>query len=212
MRRTCPDPLPDFLREIATPRSLQKGENLFMEGDAYRGPFFVRSGIFKFYTLNECGKELILHTFGAGDWMATPPTFLHGPEEYYHASSQALTCSHVDELPVRAFRNALRKNPDFMFQFASTVVKVTFAFQSRLKAISLYSVPERLEDFLRQLGADFSPVTLPLQKHEIAALLGTTPESVSRAFRMLVDCGRLSVVNHTYCLAPLTAVGQSAPA
>lgn len=181
-----------------------------MEGDAYRGPFFVRSGLFKFYTLNECGKELILHTFGRGDWMATPPTFLCGSEEYYHASSRALVCAQVDELPVKAFRNALRNNPDFMFQFASAVVKITFTFQSRLKAISLYSVPERLEDFLRQLGADFSPVTLPLQKHEIAALLGTTPESVSRAFRSLVECGRLSVVNQTYCLAPFAVPERKA--
>lgn len=192
--------LPEFLTGIARPRILQKGEGLFMEGDPYRGPFYVRTGLFKFYTLGECGKELILHTFGPGQWMATPPTFMPGNDECYRASAQALVLSEVDELPVIAFRKSLLKNPEFMFQFASAVVRVTFAFQSRLKAMTLFSVPERVEDFLRQLGADNEPVTLPLHKHEIAALLGTTPESVSRAIRTLVDCGRLTIVNETYLI------------
>ncbi|MCE9598296.1 MAG: Crp/Fnr family transcriptional regulator [Spirochaetia bacterium] len=196
------DPFPGFLHGMANHRLVEKGAALFHEGDSYRGPFFVRAGRFKVYTLSECGKELIVSVFGENEWMAAPPVFLTGLEQYYHASAQALECAEIFELPVVAFRAALKQYPDFMFQFAGIVVKTTFAFQSRLKAVTLLSVQDRLEDFLRERGAAHEAIPLPLQKHEIAALLGTTPESVSRAIRNLMDLGKLTVDQNAYWLTP----------
>lgn len=192
--------LPSALKDIGYLLKIRAGTCVFREGDRYRGPFLVEQGRCKVSTVNELGKELIINIFRCGDWMAAPPTFLPAADARYHATSLALEDSEILSFKPDAFRGFLLANPDFMFRFAGLVVKTTFSFQARLRALSLLSVQERLEEFLREHGAHEGAVSLPLAKNQIAALLGTTPESVSRAIRSLMEEGRLKVNGETYSL------------
>ncbi|HNL67724.1 MAG TPA: helix-turn-helix domain-containing protein, partial [Leptospiraceae bacterium] len=87
-----------------------------------------------------------------------------------------------------------------MFEFARMIASTTLQFRERLRALTLLNVQQRLESFLSELGARKQAVALPLPKNQIASLIGSTPESVSRAFRILVDEGKLKVDGERYHL------------
>ena len=61
-------------------------------------------------------------------------------------------------------------------------------------------MPARLARYLLELcGAQGSPTQcrLPIAKHELAARLGTVPETLSRALNRFVQGGLIAVENHT---------------
>lgn len=69
--------------------------------------------------------------------------------------------------------------------------------EARLASVILGNVSSRLADYLLSLPATPGPrgaiyVTLPLAKKDIASLLSTTPESLSRQLRKLTDTGVIS--------------------
>ncbi len=176
----------------------QRGQAVFNDGDRYLGPYMVTSGRFMICNVNEEGKEVIISIFGEGEWIAAPPVFADTAR--YHARCEALEEGELLLFPVQELRSYLLKHSDVMFEFAKMIASTTLQFRERLRALTLLNVQQRLESFLSELGARKDAVTLPLPKNQIASLIGSTPESVSRAFRTLVEEGRLEVVSERYRL------------
>jgi len=189
--------LRDFAR-IGRSASFARGQTVFHDGDPYRGPYMVSSGKFKICNVNEEGKEVIISIFGEGEWIAAPPVFADTPR--YHAECIALEEGDLLLFPCAELRSYLLQHSEVMFEFARMIASTTLQFRERLRALTLLNVQQRLESFLSELGARKQAVALPLPKNQIASLIGSTPESVSRAFRILVDEGKLKVDGEKYHL------------
>ena len=68
-------------------------------------------------------------------------------------------------------------------------------FNQLIEQLSLKEVPARLADILLRLPAKPGTDTVVLKqtKRELAAQIGTVPETLSRAFRKLTDQGLIEV-------------------
>ncbi|SFN07772.1 Crp/Fnr family transcriptional regulator [Thermodesulforhabdus norvegica] len=181
------------LADLAVRKYYAKGEVLFREGTRALGMFLVIKGTVKVYKTSWEGKEQVLHFFGPCELFAEVPVF-HGKD--YPASAEALEDVEAAFFPKEAFLNFLRKNPDVAIRMLALLSERLRYFTRLIEDLTLKEVPARLAAYIvYRMGRDGATgeFTLDIPKHLLAALLGTTPETLSRAFGKLRQVGYVSV-------------------
>ncbi|ADH86245.1 Crp/Fnr family transcriptional regulator [Desulfurivibrio alkaliphilus] len=182
----------DHLAMIATDQEYAKGQSIFAEGDPGEGFFMVMSGQVKIYKLSFEGKEQILHIFGPGEPFAEAAVFIGSP---YPAHAMALAPSRVLFLPRRAFIELINRQPELALNMLAALSLRLKKFAQLIEELSLKEVPDRLAAHLlslsdQQQGRD--QVVLPVSKTQLAGLLGTIPETLSRIFNKMAKAGMIS--------------------
>lgn len=179
----------EALANIAIPQSYAKGETLFLEGDAGTGFFVVRSGRVKVFKVAPDGKEQILHLFGPDEHFAEVPAFDGGS---FPASAMAIETTEVVFLPRTALLTVLQQHPTLAIALLGTFARHLRRLAHLIDTLSFKEVPQRLASYLLNLherAPDTDWVELDLSKGQLAALLGTIPETLSRAFYKLTQEG-----------------------
>lgn len=178
------------LKSISILKNYISGEHVFREGEPGKGFFGIISGRVKIYKNNFEGKEQILHLLGPGDIFAE---VVLGGDFNYPANSLCLEDSTLVFIPKEKFKKLFQAEPDL-------ALKMIWLFSLRLKELvqkvedlSLKEVPQRLALYLYSLALDKQKkvVRLETTKSELAYLLGTIPETLSRAFKSLKEQGLL---------------------
>lgn len=179
----------EALANIAIPQHYKKGETLFLEGDPGTGFFVVKTGRVKVFKLAPGGKEQILHLFGPEEHFAEVPAFDGGN---FPASAAAIEKTEVVFIPRQAFLAVLQQHPALAIAILGTFARHLRRLAHLVDTLSFKEVPERLASYLlnlsdRAAGSDW--IELDLSKGQLAALLGTIPETLSRAFYKLSQEG-----------------------
>ncbi|MBM9502066.1 Crp/Fnr family transcriptional regulator [Leptospira sp. 201903071] len=175
------------LELLGVRKNYQKTDRVYSAKDPYLGFFEVVSGIFKVYSLNSEGREMILKIFYPGEFIATQLVFQTEEPCVYPLFCEALNGGELIHFPKKEFKSFLFKNIDALFSFSALAIEHVSYFRSKVLENQLYSVKERILIFLMEAGAAEDFIFLPITKQQLASLLGTTPESVSRAFRILLE-------------------------
>ncbi|MFH7321422.1 Crp/Fnr family transcriptional regulator [Desulfurivibrio sp. D14AmB] len=183
----------DELAMIATDQEYARGSTIFAEGDPGDGFFLVVSGLVKIYKLSPEGKEQILHIFGSGEPFAEAAVFIGSP---YPAHAMALEKSRVLFLPRRAFIALINRNPELALNMLAALSRRLKRFAQLIEELSLKEVPGRLAAHLLYLSrqqADQDQVLLPVSKNQLAGLLGTIPETLSRILSKLAKAEMIAI-------------------
>lgn len=181
------------LSTIAIAQSYDKNESLFQKGDAGTGFFIVLSGRIKVFKLAKDGREQILHVFGEFDHFAEVPALDGKP---YPASAEAIEPAMVLFFPRQPFLQLLEQDPHLAINLLKSFARHLRHFSNLLDNLTLREVPARLASYLLQLSQQANSsetVTLNLSKGQLAARLGTIPETLSRSFAKLKRQGLLDV-------------------
>ncbi|RTI02303.1 Crp/Fnr family transcriptional regulator [Thermus scotoductus] len=163
----------------ARARRLKRGEVLFLEGEPVHSLFVVEKGLIKVYKLDPEGrKQVVLHLEGPGRVLAEVALFLERPT--YPASAEALEESQVLAIPKERFFQLAEARPPL----ARTLIRYLARRQGQLlhllDRLVFHEVRERLAEYLLEtLATEGQGFLLPTNS-ELAALLGTVPEAVSR--------------------------------
>lgn len=168
------------LRDIAVTENYAKGETLFSEGAEGRGFFIAMSGSIKIYKLSFEGKEQILHIFGPGEPFGEVPVFTGKP---FPANALALKASQVLFFPRKAFVDLIKRDPSMALNMLGVLCMRLRQFTVQIENLSLKEVPGRLAGHLIWLSRDQDNrerVRLDISKGQLASLLGTIPETLSR--------------------------------
>lgn len=168
------------IREIALCRDYEKGLTIFSEGDPGDGFYIVADGCIKIYKLSAEGKEQILHIFGAGEPFGEVPVFSGKP---FPANAQAIRRSRLLFFPKSAFIAAIVKNPSLALSMLGVLSLRLREFTVQIENLSLKEVPGRLSSYLLYLSEEQKnphSVRLGISKSQLASLLGTIPETLSR--------------------------------
>lgn len=185
------------MRAVSHYRRFEKQQNVFRDGDTYRGPFIVTEGQFKIFMIGEAGKEAILHIFREGEMIAGGPMFLGGT---YPASCAAISDGCVIAFEYDRLKRLLASDETINNFFLTKSMKLIPRLKEKIENLTLKNAEMRIVDYLKSMGADKGPVTLDIPKNQIAALLDLTPESVSRVFGQLVAKEILISDDKTYRL------------
>lgn len=171
---------------ISKPLQYEKGQAIFFEGDRCLGFFIVQSGRVKVYKTSVEGKEQILHWFDEGDRFAEVPAFDGG---YYPASASALEKTQLLLIPSQALLALVEQYPSLAFHLLASLSRHLRRFANLIDTLSLKDVSSRLAGYLLELSDrhDSQQVQLDLAKGQLAAFLGTIPETLSRTFAKLTQ-------------------------
>jgi CRP/FNR family transcriptional regulator, dissimilatory nitrate respiration regulator len=179
--------------KIAVEKTFSKGESIFFEGDPGDGFYMVAEGKVKIFKMSWAGKEQILHIFGPGEPFGEVPVF-HG--QPFPANAEALMKSVLVFFPREKFIALVHENPSLALNMLAVLSMRLRRFVEQIENLSLKEVPARLSGYLLYLleeqGSKDS-VELEISKGQLASLLGTIPETLSRIFARMSDEGLIAV-------------------
>ena len=181
------------IANIAVEKNIGRGETIFFEGDRGIGFYMVGEGKVKIYKVSPSGKEHILHIFGAGEPFGEVPVF-HG--QPFPATAQALVKTRVIFFPRDRFVTLVEANPAIALNMLAVLSMRLRRFASQIENLSLKEVPARLADYLVYLSKEqggMDEVELDISKGQLASLLGTIPETLSRIFAKMSEEGLIRV-------------------
>jgi CRP-like cAMP-binding protein len=180
-----PDDQIAAIKQIAVEKKVNKGEILFSEGDEGKGFFVIAAGRLKVFKVSPEGKEQILHILGPGQPFGEVSVFAG---QRYPANAQALEDARVLFLPRAAIVNLIAANPSLALNMLAVMSKKLRQFAVQIENLSLKEMPARLSSYLIYLaeeqGVD-EVITLKISKGQLASILGTIPETLSRIFARL---------------------------
>ncbi|WP_017315651.1 Crp/Fnr family transcriptional regulator [Mastigocladopsis repens] len=184
------DSLPLELRNAIVHRDLAAGESLFQQGDLASSFFVLETGRVKVVRYTSGDKEVILQIAGAGDGVAEIALF----SEIYPCSAVAEVNSRVIVYPKEFLLSAIRNNPDLAEDFMAMLVRKIQDLKIRIELRDIRAAHERLLRYLRyqaQFG-EHTVVNFDRPLKNIAADLGFTPETLSRALMRLERDGMIT--------------------
>ncbi len=168
------------LSMIITDQVFDRGQIIFSEGDDGNGFYVVVSGRVKIFKLSPEGKEQILHIFGHGDPFGEVAVFTG---QHFPANAEAMESSRIFFFPMESFSDLIKKNPSLALNMLAILSRRLRRFANLIDDLSLKEVPGRLAAHLLYLSGQTEgseQLELSITKTQLASLLGTIPETLSR--------------------------------
>ena len=185
------------IARLASTRHVPAGRVLFRDGDAAEGFYVVLEGQVKVYKLSPDGRQQILHVFGPNQAFAEAAMF---SGETFPAFAEALAESRLAFFPRDRFLKGLGANPSLAFGLIASLARLCRQLTALVQQVALTDASGRLARYLtdlaRRKGVPVeagTSVRLDLAKGELARLLGTAPETLSRVLARLAEAGVLTV-------------------
>jgi CRP-like cAMP-binding protein len=181
------------LAGILVDQVVKRGQIVFSEGDEGTGFYVVISGQVKVFKLSVDGKEQILHILGPGEPFGEVPVFAG---TRFPAHAETLEDSRLFFFPRSAFVSLIRKNPSLALNMLAVLSRRLRLFARMIEDLSLKEVPGRLAVYLLYLSdrnGGALKLKLDITKAQLANLLGTTPETLSRIFAKMTKQGYIEM-------------------
>jgi CRP/FNR family transcriptional regulator len=189
------------IKKVAVNKHPNKKEFIFSEGDKGNGFYVVVDGQVKIFKLSSEGKEQILHILGPGESFGQVAMFAG---RSFPANAEAIAKSHLLFFPRIAFKDLISGDPQLAMQMLAVLSMRLRQFTIQIENLSLKEVPGRLASYLLYLADEQgkeNKVDLPISKGQLASLLGTIPETLSRIFAKMSSQNLIEVDGRTIRLA-----------
>jgi CRP/FNR family transcriptional regulator, dissimilatory nitrate respiration regulator len=193
----------NYLKEIeriAVEKKIIRGEMIFSEGDEGNGFYVVVEGQVKIHKTSIDGKEKILHIFGPGEPFGEVPVFTG---RAFPANAEALSKSRLIFFPKDAFVALIMKNPFLALSMLGVLAMRLREFTVQIEHLALKEVPGRIASYLLYVSEEqesLNRVELEISKGQLASLLGTIPETLSRIFSKMSSQNLIEVEGRTIWL------------
>ncbi|WP_117168996.1 Crp/Fnr family transcriptional regulator [Paraliobacillus sediminis] len=183
---------------MVTVRSIayRKGELIYRAGDESDSLYIVNKGKIRIYRLSESGKEQLVRILNPGEFTGELALFKEAKHEAYAEAMQETGICMIKRTDLQAF----------LMKYPSISLKILSEFSNRLDEseklttrIVTENVETRLAVYLAECISDISSskvFTLPTSKKDLAAYLGTTPETISRKLTILEEQGYIKQMEH----------------
>lgn len=174
------------LNEIKSTAVYPKGAMLFIEGQMPRGVFVLCSGKVKLSTTSREGKTIITKISDSGDVLGLNAVISSRP---YEVTAEMMEPGQANFIPRDSLMLMLKDFPEAAMRMAQQLSRNYFTAYEEIRTLGLAASPS--EKFAKLLlswstkttqNDGSSQVKLTLTHEEIAEIIGTTRETVSRLF------------------------------
>ena len=180
-----PGPALQKLNEIKSTAVYPKAAMLFIEGQQPRGVFVLCIGKVKLSTSSKEGKTIITKVAEPGDVLGLNATVSNRPCE---VTAEMVEPGQANFIARDAFLQFLREHGEVAVRVAEQLSQNYYTAYEEIRTLGLTSSPS--EKFAKLLlswadsknATNGSQVKLTLTHEEIAEMIGTTRETVSRLF------------------------------
>lgn len=164
------------LGSICSVRELKKRAYLFREGEPGKAIYLLRRGALQLHKTAPDGSEVVIKIVQPSEVFAEVVLF---ERESYPVTAVALAPSEVIVFP-RADVHLLLNTLSFRNDFIAMLMRKQRYLAERIVQQQAHDVESRLLWFLQEQFGNQKVVTLPISKKDVAAAIGTTPETLSR--------------------------------
>jgi CRP/FNR family transcriptional activator FtrB len=184
-----PQPVIDRLIHGAFVQSLPRGAMLCVQGETPEFLHLILSGRVTLLGTEADRGETVVEFFEVGDMLVAPAVLLNAP---YLMSARVAEDGRILFIPAAQVRRAMTLEPEFSYAMAMQLAQYWRRLIRQIKDLKLHASVERLAAYLVALASrngGAKTIQLPEDRKLVAARLGMTPESLSRAFAALRQVG-----------------------
>jgi CRP/FNR family transcriptional regulator len=177
-----------FPQESAATIHYRPRSYVFHQGTPVDAVHLVMKGTFVLERIDEDGRMAMFGTQPVGALLGWQD-LLDG--RVHRSSCQSICSSDLIAIPTERFETVLRESEELLLRLMQQAAAQTNFYEEHIFRLSTLDVPERLYRTLWTIAGspemedEVIEVETPLMKRDIAALVGTSPESVSRGLRQL---------------------------
>jgi CRP/FNR family transcriptional regulator len=181
------------IASLLSKKVFRKGVGIFSEGSIADGFYIVVKGRVKVYKLSFDGKEQILHIVESRELLGAVSAFSGTP---YPANAEAVEKTEALFFRRDDFFDLIRREPSIVMNMMANLSARLQHFTRMIENLSLKEVPGRLAAYMLYLcekkGCS-DIVEMDISKGQLASLLGTIPETLSRILKKMSDAGVIEV-------------------
>ncbi|MFU0783228.1 MAG: Transcriptional regulator, Crp/Fnr family [Thermoanaerobacterium thermosaccharolyticum] len=177
-----------------------KGNIIINEGDRIDNIYIIHKGKIKVYKINLDGKEQILYILKDGDTFGENSIFKEQKATFY---AEAMDDVKLCLLSREDFIRIISRNPEIALKIMNYLLERLQNIESLVKDITTEDVKTRLLSMILRLAdkegiknSDGIKLKFYLSREDIANLLGTTRETISRKLHELEDDGMIKFLSN----------------
>jgi len=185
------------INEITIQRNYRKGSIIFMEGDPGEAFYFIKSGKVKIYKTSPDGRELIFAILSEGDVFAEVTLF---NDINYPASAEVMEDASLGMIKNQDLEGVISKNAELALAIIKVLSKKLFNSQQKVKELALGDTFMRTAQTIIKLAEEHGKKTdeglevkLDISRQELANMIGTARETVSRALSQFKKEGSVDI-------------------
>lgn len=187
----CPFP------RLSAKLNVKRGTRLFHQGDAIAGAYSLSTGMVALERVDEDGELVILKILHPGAFFPCSGLLENGAHE---SSARALTDVAACFVSAERLQTAVRDDPEVPLALLKLSAAEIRENEDTIFRLCSADLPDRVVGALTSLAREVGGRTpegelcmdLPLSWRDLAAMVGTGPEVISRLLRRLTEAGRLS--------------------
>ena len=178
------------IHTISHERLYRKNATIFYEGDPGEGFHYLKTGKVKIIKMTDDGRLHIINILRPGDLFAEVLLFKN---QAYPATAIAVEDSQVGVIKNSDLEKLILRNNELALQLIKALSQRLLFAQGKIKNLALHDVKARTAETLLDLGHKHGKelpnghirITLDMSRQDLAALVGTTRETVTRTLSAL---------------------------
>ncbi len=183
--------------QLAPVHAYRPGNILFYQGNPPLGLHFISNGRVKLIKEDRAGRRQIVRIVQGPDLLGDRAFFAERP---YACTGEAMEESSISFLQPRHFWEFFGRNPDTLRLLAQRFAQELGRAEDYMHCIAVCTVSARMANRLLKFSKHPGRTRLPQDEFvlgetrtELAQVLGTTPEAVSRSLAKLCSKGLIAV-------------------
>lgn len=198
--------------QIAQTRYYKQKMYVFMQDDPLDRVFFIHTGKIKIYKTDFSGKEQIVSILEPGEMFPHAGFFRQGN---FPAHAEVMEDASLIVVPIDQFEETLLSFPELCIKLFKVLGEKIVDLQGRLEAQVLHNTYEQIVLLLLRLcksngekiGSHYQ-LTTQFTNRELANMIGTSRETVSRTMNQLKKKGYINQCDEGYYLIDKDALQQ----
>lgn len=179
-------------------RYYKKGEIVFNEGDKSDRLYLITKGKMKVYRFTKEGKEQIIYLMSEGEFIGDLNLI---QEDVFSFSATAIENLEVCILKKEDFDKLIYERPEISMKIMQSMYQRVKILENLVQRLGSKDIEERIAGLLLSLIKNFGKpiekrveLKIPLSREELASIIGSTRETVSRKLSLLQDEGIIDIV------------------
>jgi CRP/FNR family transcriptional regulator len=195
------------IEKIMRIKNYKKGEMIFFEGEEGEGLFLLETGKIKLTKMVESGDEQILTIIKPGNIFAEVVLFGNAD---YPATAVALEDSKLNLIRSQDMEKLIQDKPSIAVKLLNVMSKRLRRAQKLVRDMGLKDTTCRTANLLIYLAEEYGQeqsgkirIDLKLTQEELANMIGTTRETISRVLNKLKDENLITISRRKMIISDL---------
>ena len=186
------DKISETVKSLGRLQSYHRGEVLFCAQQKAKGFYYLESGEIRVYKMDENGREIEVVRLEPGEFLGEAIAFVSSVYPFF---AQAVKDSKVLFFERDTIFRKMEKEPVVAKFFVDLLARKCVVLSRKIESLGLQTVRQRLiQYFLSNCsGEQKCVIELKVKKIELAKILGTVSETLSRNLKQMQEEGLIKV-------------------